>query len=228
MSYILDALRKSEQERQRGKVPDFYGAPEVASTESKKFNYWPVVTAVVVAINLGLLGYFFLKSPKQSTVAEVPVAVASQKPAVSTVEPVKPASVPTQPSPKVQEQSMAVKNSAKPTVSAPKPRVEPEPIAEPQPQTNQTPYTPAPQVAYMPQLEELSPGERQGIPDLTFSSHMYSSMPKFRSIIINGKRLKEGQFFNADLQVREITDTGVIMSHGSTLFQVDVLGRWAQ
>ena len=53
-------------------------------------------------------------------------------------------------------------------------------------------------------------------------------MPRFRSIIINGKRLKEGEYFTEDLQVREITDKGVIMSKGSVLFAVDVLGRWAQ
>ena len=87
---------------------------------------------------------------------------------------------------------------------------------------------PVPNVAYMPQLEELSQSDRAGIPDLNFSSHMYSSHPRFRSIIINGKRLKEGQFYDADLQVREITEAGVIMSKGPVLFQVDVLGRWAQ
>ncbi|MEN8671011.1 MAG: general secretion pathway protein GspB, partial [Ketobacter sp.] len=85
-----------------------------------------------------------------------------------------------------------------------------------------------PSVGYLPQLEELPAYERDGIPDMTFSSHMYSSIPRFRSIIINGKRLKEGQYLNQELQVREITESGVVLSRGGTLFEVDVLGRWAQ
>ena len=87
---------------------------------------------------------------------------------------------------------------------------------------------PSPGVAYIPQLEELPAYARSGIPDMTFSSHMYSSMPRFRSIIINGKRLKEGEYFTENLRVREITEKGVVMSNGTVLFSVDVLGRWAQ
>lgn len=85
-----------------------------------------------------------------------------------------------------------------------------------------------PAVSYMPKLEELPSGLRQQVPDMTFSSHMYSSMPRFRSVVINGTRVREGQAIGNNLQINEITETGVILSINGTPFQVDVLGKWSQ
>ncbi len=87
---------------------------------------------------------------------------------------------------------------------------------------------PTPNVGYLPQMDELPDYVRAQIPDMTFSSHMYSSMPRFRSVVINGSRVKEGQMVGDTIQVTEITETGVVLSVGGTLFQVDVLGKWAQ
>lgn len=86
----------------------------------------------------------------------------------------------------------------------------------------------SPTISYLPQLDELPAHIRQQIPDMAFSSHMFSSMAKFRSVVINGNRVKEGQMVGDNIQVREITETGVILSVGETQFQVDVLGKWSQ
>lgn len=83
-----------------------------------------------------------------------------------------------------------------------------------------------PQASYIPQLGELSPQLRQRIPDMEFSSHMYSSSARFRSVSINGRRLKEGQFLNDDIRVVEISEKGVILSIDNQPFSVDVLGQW--
>lgn len=85
-----------------------------------------------------------------------------------------------------------------------------------------------PAISYLPQLDELPAHIRQQVPDMAFSSHMFSSMAKFRSVVINGNRVKEGQMVGDNIQVREITETGVILSLGETQFQVDVLGKWSQ
>lgn len=278
MSYILDALRKSEQERQRGKVPDFSSSPENIASAPAKRNLWPIIAVAALVVNLALAGYFFMgnsnshnnssspaqiaqpqiqQSPTQQPVQSEPQSAPQAAPQTtpqtsaevrSTATPKTTASLQSQPRP-------APVKSAPTQAQAPKPAVtkaaEPEPIiikprnqtasqdvassapaksepqhaaaTQPEPDSNYMPN-----VGYLPQLEELSANQRQNIPDMTFSSHMYSSLPKYRSIIINGKRLKEGQFFNSELQVREITESGVIMSQENTLFQVDVLGRWAQ
>jgi len=268
MSYILDALRKSEQERQRGKVPDFSSSPENIATAPTKRNLWPIIAVAALVVNLALAGYFFLGNSNSPAQIAQPQTLQSptQQPVQSEPQsapqaaPQKTAEVRSAAKPKttasLQSQSRPAPVKSAPTqAQVPKPAVtklaEPEPIiikprnqtasqdvassapaksepqhaaaTQPEPDSNYMPN-----VGYLPQLEELSANQRQNIPDMTFSSHMYSSLPKYRSIIINGKRLKEGQFFNSELQVREITESGVIMSQENTLFQVDVLGRWAQ
>ncbi|HVL00258.1 MAG TPA: general secretion pathway protein GspB [Dongiaceae bacterium] len=354
MSYILEALRKSEQERQRGKVPDLNSFKEdPLSTEARR-NPWPWVAAGAVVVNL--LVILVVWAPWQSGGEEVASVQPTSTPPVQPVT-----AAPTVPAPAAQTAQTAVPAATQPAAPQQAPMTAPTPgqmppqqiaqqqmaqqmpsgyqqpvqqqyaqqpqqlpppqqygqppgqygapqpgyaqqpgygqavpqqypqqqqyppqqqqfqsqyqaayqqtyraqtptvtIMQPEVQNQPTvispngtatapggegeqyiePYSPdlgsaaddgrSPNVAYMPQLEELPPEERASIPDMTFSSHMYSSMPRFRSIIINGKRLKEGEYFNDSLQVREITDKGVIMSNGSTLFAVDVLGRWAQ
>lgn len=252
MSYILDALRKSEQERQRGKVPDLNSYKDDNVAEPSHRNIWPWVTAAVVVINLTIVAIIWApaRGPQSTPVVQTAPAPVTSVPASGAAAPT--------PAPAVQAPTQPVTPTPAPYTQAapPVPAPQPTQTAEPVPQTVMvdtrppvqaaptlvSPQTPdfsaepeeplyparSPNIAYMPQLEELPADERAGIPDMTFSSHMYSSMPRFRSIIINGKRLKEGEYFTEDLQVREITDKGVIMSKGSVLFAVDVLGRWAQ
>lgn len=352
MSYILEALRKSEQERQRGKVPDLNSFKEEASQPVARPKLWPWIVAAVALINLVVIVVWtpWQQAGPESAVtapasAAVPATTAvadrvqpaqqtvqqgsAQQPSQQQVQPVTQPAMAQQPAmqqpvqqpgqvyaqqpvqPQMQPQQMPQYAQQPPAMQpgysqqgqipqgqvqqgypqqgypqpgyAPQPGMQggyppPQQYRQPPPQyqtaypqgyqSAQTPnvtivapsvqdqatvvspgqpgegeqyiepYSPdfpasaesgrSPNVAYMPQLEELPPYERQAIPDMTFSSHMYSSMPRFRSIIINGKRLKEGEYYNETLQVREITDKGVVMSNGNTLFTVDVLGRWAQ
>lgn len=247
MSYILDALRKSEQERQRGKLPDL-NSYEKPKADAGSRNIWPWITTLVIAINITVIavvwapwrgpvpvtptaGVIPQPAPQMQATAPAPQAVAAPATAIAAPIPVQqtpvvsappPVPEPVRPVPRTMQVDTRPPVQAEPTIVAPG-------MAEPAPDYATPDYAaPVPNVAYMPQLDELPPEERAGIPDMTFSSHMYSSMPRFRSIIINGKRLKEGEYFTPTLQVREITDKGVIMSNGNSLFSVDVLGRWAQ
>ena len=258
MSYILDALRKSEQERQRGQVPDLNSYQDIPAPVETARNIWPWVAAAAVVINLvvilmvwapwraaevsdtGLARQAVVPAAGASSAAPArqqqdsepaPVARAATTPApqqqVAAAPAVRPAPQPTQPVPARSEPvPTTVVEDNRPQIQAQPTIVSPDQPELPVQSTVEN--TPAPNVAYMPQLEELPANERQGIPDMTFSSHMYSSIPRYRSVIINGKRLKEGDYFTPNLQLREITDKGVIMSNGGTLFSVDVLGRWAQ
>ena len=241
MSYILDALRKSEQERQRGQVPDIYNPSEKQASPERKRNIWPLVTAGIVVINLGVVGYLLLGKDKTPSNQPLAVEAASPKPALKP--PAQPAVSQNAGGANLSGQSLSGQNPGSSSLGnqpAPTQPASTQPVAasRPVPQPSQPatrlapaasePSSPLPNVAYMPRLEELSSADRAGIPDMNFSSHMYSSHPRFRSIIINGRRLKEGQFYDSDLQVREITEAGVIMSKGPVLFEVDVLGRWAQ
>jgi general secretion pathway protein B len=65
MSYILDALKKSEQERQRGAVPGLHTVQASVSGVRENRSRWLLVLAVALLLNAGLLGYWLY--PWQST-----------------------------------------------------------------------------------------------------------------------------------------------------------------
>lgn len=58
MSYILDALKKSEKERQRGAVPNLMTAQDVIVQERKKRPLWPYVLAGALIVNAGVLAWW--------------------------------------------------------------------------------------------------------------------------------------------------------------------------
>jgi general secretion pathway protein B len=55
MSYILDALKKSEKERQRGTAPDILTAQDVQAQKPKKRPLWPYLLLVALLLNTGVL-----------------------------------------------------------------------------------------------------------------------------------------------------------------------------
>jgi general secretion pathway protein B len=60
MSYILDALRKSEKERQQGTVPDFMTVQDVLVEEPKKRLLLPYILIASLLINSALLLWWFV------------------------------------------------------------------------------------------------------------------------------------------------------------------------
>jgi general secretion pathway protein B len=65
MSYLLDALRKSEQERRIGQVPTL--EPEPIAQEPPRRSHWLIgIVASLVIINSGMLLYVFLPAPDNS------------------------------------------------------------------------------------------------------------------------------------------------------------------
>ena len=270
MSYILDALKKSEEERKKGDLPGLQTyTPTTGAPSGKKV--WVIVVIVLVATNIiGLLVW----APWQAeSVLVTENALPSARTGLSATVPSRKQAreentrVPSIKTPTIAVQQRAenvdpvVKQAAKqvatkvvrpePSKFTVKPKAEPivDPLIEasvkpvvqlpssyrevPTPEVKVSPrlkeeYRPktTPSTAYMPQLSELPQSIQTQIPDLTFSSHMYSSQERFRSITINGKRLKQGRYYSDHLYVNEITEKGAIMGFDGTLFEVDVLGQW--
>lgn len=66
---------------------------------------------------------------------------------------------------------------------------------------------------------------RRQLPALTFNSHIYSSEPASRRIMINNAYLREGQRFEG-LTIKEITGDGVILYKSPHTFSVPVIRDW--
>jgi general secretion pathway protein B len=81
MSYILEALKKSERKRMQGAVPDVLAAQEVAYREPKTRRLWPYIIIVALIINaLAVVWLAPWKSRKSDVVVEIgPVTKVASK-----------------------------------------------------------------------------------------------------------------------------------------------------
>ncbi|OUS25815.1 hypothetical protein A9Q99_20380 [Gammaproteobacteria bacterium 45_16_T64] len=236
MSYILDALKKSEEERRKGDLPGLQTYTPLPQVDGKKKG-WFVLVAVLVIVNVAIVLLWSpwsqegeVVTPVQSistktqaveveAISERPhVRMPIEKPRASMSQPVTPLKV-LAPTPVRSKEPPSVATQAYIDES---PVVQAKAQAPPAPSRHRVPET-----SYMPQLSEISEDIRSQIPDLTFSSHMFSSKSRFRSITINGKRLKEGKYYDEHLFVSEITEKGAVLSFDGTFFEVDVLGQWS-
>jgi general secretion pathway protein B len=88
MSYILDALKKSEKKRMQATVPDVLTAQEIVYHEPKARRLWPYLIVAALIINaLAVVWFAPWKSKKSSAVVEsgVVTKLASKEPDTTAV-----------------------------------------------------------------------------------------------------------------------------------------------
>lgn len=205
MSYILDALKKSEQERQKHNGPTLQTVHRPLITESRSgAAFWfLVVLCCVLSIALATAVWRYMSSAHHfaSLPAQTVEAVPAPAVAVESVQ-----SEPALTAP-LHEQARGM---ATETVED-KPTVEPAPVDMP---------------AQVIEFWELPDPVQREIPPLTFSFHVYSTNPERRTIIINKRRAKEGEQVSDGLRLVEITMTGVVLQWERFLFRVNVVEQW--
>ncbi|MGO9614654.1 MAG: general secretion pathway protein GspB [Dissulfurispiraceae bacterium] len=250
MSYILDALKKSEQERQRGEIPDLLSVQDDMTKRPEKRLLWPYVLVAVLLLNAVILGWWLipLQHKKQPIVAApnntrigeskisvppVPRQTEVVSPETKTAE-----SKPTLKSePLVQQhyQRAKVKNAltgttttdVTPKVDVGMQRKGSQSLAEQsQMDTHRTAAMETGSESAPPpenkvyQLGDLPPSIREKLPAFTISTSLYSEDPSARLVKINGTTLREGNFLSAGLKLEEITPDGVIFNFQNYHFRV--------
>lgn len=70
----------------------------------------------------------------------------------------------------------------------------------------------------MEDLETIS----TNMPVLEFSSHLYSTLPRYRSVVLNGRHLREGQRLDRSIEVAEITEQGVVLLFDGEAFRLSM------
>lgn len=96
MSYILDALKKADQERAAGDVPDLEAVHTVSHEEQRGFPRWILIVVVLLIVNGVLLAVLF--SGKDAGSPQQPAEVIVKQP-VSPLPPVAVAPAPVVPVP---------------------------------------------------------------------------------------------------------------------------------
>ena len=236
MSFILDALRKSEHERQRQAGPGIAELP-VARTASRV----PLALATIgalLAVNLVVLLYWLLKNDAPEVVREEPVAAqpspvsAPPTPAASQQAP-GPVSVGTEAAPVQDAQRpapvrqrevrpLAAEVAAGPPAdAAPPPAPDPSLLPSapsPTPAYGYTPGQQAPGVDFAPRIDTLPPQATAGLPVLNLDLHIYATDPEQRAAFINGTRYRAGDRLPQGIDVVAITTDGVLLRYQGRQF----------
>ncbi|MFT7409682.1 MAG: general secretion pathway protein B [Oleispira sp.] len=225
MSYILQALKKSEQERdlaaQDADVSNKSSAISVSlnrqsdgfiadsSVNSQSEKSIPMVIygwlGVLCILILLIAGYLYPKAtPQQAEPLGVTSMGISESVAPDVAEEIEVKKVPVQ---KIIVQKATVQE-AKSKRSI----------------TEQLPQLITPKIA----VELAAKNTQSLIPNINISSHIFSSLPARRSIVVNGERLAETDFITPNVQVKEITHKGMIIEVDGLSLVIDRSRGWSR
>jgi len=221
MSYILDALKKSEQERGHG------SAPSVQTLHSSSLNYhsnktqlWPYFLLAAIVINLAALFYFIITKTDVETTAQEQPGIAKTEPVLSgTTQTARNMVVSTATHTPDQTESIVYKPVSMPGTGRKTVIASTQAAVIETRQLQDTRNT-------VLEMDELPYDVLQHIPTLEFSAHVYSSNPLQRSIVINGRFMEEGDWLAENLFLSEITPDGAIFDFQGQLFHQGVVSAW--
>ena len=207
MSYILDALRRAdaERERERQPVPGLHsqgGSPSSPTAAPAATPWWPWALGAVLMVGSGLgAAWWWTRAPAPSTpaapaAASAPVTAPLPSPAPSPAPmPATPPTVGPTPAPPAQR----AESASAPPVAAPVV------MAQPGPAPAQAP-APAP-------IQEASPALKREVAKLGISGSVYSDDPASRFVIVRGDVVHEGATLGPDLVLEQIRPHELVLRY---------------
>lgn len=240
MSYILEALKKAQAERQLGNAPTIhapapsYAAPRAGQGMQRRYLALGVGVVVVAAAVALLWPRFAGEAPVQLATAVPPAAVPATVPATAPVAtPAPPAAVipaPAQvvhpapapapaPAPVTETRPVRVKPASAPVVST----VSPSPQPSPQQREAATaPATPAPQPVGDDQLrtlQQLPDTLQREIPKVAFGGYIYSPTPGESLLLVDKMLRREGEEVAPGLVLERLTPKAAVMNYRGTRYR---------
>lgn len=220
MSFILDALKKSENERQQSTPAEFAAVP--SSPDAPAVPRWLWIFGALLLVNaLVLLGLLFRPDtePPSRTATDAQITAAANTAAASSPAPSFSAQVDEARRNQPDRQAPAATDSgAEVTAST---RLQPAASDRASP-ANSAPganlASDANSIALLPSLIELQLDGRIQLPALHIDIHVYSERPDDRFVFINMSKYRENERLTEGPVVREITREGVVLSHQGTAF----------
>lgn len=210
MSYILDALKKSEAERQQQNAPGVASVPDRRHRRTAPAWLWILGTLLIA--NAGALLMVLLRPEPSPPPAAQPAALAADREAGiasegrrtpnAATEPPGAGSALTEPAPR--EPGQNVTDAATPRNSGD--RTAAAAVGDP------------PSVPAVPSLMELRAGGELQLPELHLDIHVYSDRPADRFVFVNMSKYRERDRLEEGPLVREIRADGVLLEHNGTTF----------
>lgn len=252
MSLILEALKKSEAERQRGKAPGLFVDQAVLPRRRRTgAPAWAYALSVLFAVVVAVFGWrewsrgdlAVVGTPPQSSAAsaEVSAEVAAVGPLPpvgegrsegapgATALPTTSAPPSPPPAPAREAASSAVADVSAPSQGAAPTPVVPQATTPSSASTAAPPVPPAGEVRgegtpdasdipmptpTLPRLADLPASERNALPPMNVTMHVFADDPAQRFVILDGRRYGEGATPADGVVIREIRRDGLVLSLG--------------
>jgi len=239
MSLILEALKKSEAERQRGQAPGlFVEQAPLARARREGAPAWAYALGALLLVVLAVFGWrewsrgeSAAPSPQPSPASGRGSEAAAPPPAgrggeAAVLQPAgEGGEAAVLPLPSVGEgRGEGAVVRAGPPAPAPMPSPQPSPasgrgseaaVLQPAGEGGEAavlqPAGPGREAGSIPRLADLAAGERAALPPLKLTMHVFADDPGARFVILDGRRLGEGAMVAEGVVLRDIDRDGVVI-----------------
>ncbi len=250
MSYILEALKKAQAERQLGSAPTLHALPlqaaPAAGAPSRRVLAWGVLAVLALAA-AGYGAYFWHAAPSRMASAAAPApgttAIATP-PSAAVIAPVTIATDATRadaplfapaPAPAPAPRAVAVASSHAAAIAppqhalaiAPPPpaqqvaRAQPAPAPAAAPSPAPTPPTaPAPAEESLPVLGAMPDAVARVLPQVTLGGYIYSRNPADRLLLVDKVLRHEGEEVAPGLTLEKLLPKAAVMNYRGYRYRI--------
>lgn len=200
MSYILEALKKAQAERELGSAPTIHAAPVQTAPARAASSRKPLLIGLGAgALVAAAAAYALLRQPSVVAVVAAPPPVAA--PVIPTPPP-EPVAAVVKPAP-------APKPRPKPVEAPPAPEPAPVVAAAPVPVEDDAPL-----------LSQLPENIQREIPQVAFGGYMYSANPADRLLLIDKVLRREGEQVAPGLTLERLLPKAAVMNYRGYRYRV--------
>jgi general secretion pathway protein B len=218
MSFILDALKKSEVERQRQSMPGLMDAPK--SLRRGRLPLWAILLGCLLAINIVVLIIVLMRNggPSIASAARHDTSPADLKPAAVDEHfsplgqaPVYAPEIPVPPA----ETSSSESAAALAAPHALAQRAAPHSFRRPDPVLTEEE---ADNDEVLPTINEINLTGAQALPEMHLDVHVYATKPADRFVYVNMRKYHEGNTLQEGPVLEKIRRDGVVLNYQGLRF----------
>lgn len=224
MSFILDALKKSEQERRRQHTPSIAELPYGRKRDRKPWWLWIVITLLIINVVL-VTAVLWRKDATPS------VAVTNSQP--STLHAIERNNTPNNINPsrevraledeainpaEAQDSTSLLLTTAETPSTTPLVQAASPVSSNLSNNLSMVTYSQPVRTGQTATLESLGGAAALNLPELRLDLHVYSDSKAQRFVFINSKKYAEGQPLSEGPLVEQITEAGVILNYRGQSF----------
>ena len=228
MSFILDALKKSESDRQRQGGPALFEVKVAPPRHA--LPSWAVAIAVLFLANLAVVGWLLWRHAAAPAPGPAPAAAPAAAPGAAPSA-VAALNTPAAAAAPAVTPSVRGAPTAPPAPAAPAASPESTPAAATEPPPNADDLAPATEPppagslgrvrrgtdAGVPLYQQLTAAPGSQLPQLRLDLHAYAERPEDRWVLINMHKLREGESLEG-VRLERVTPDGAVLSYRGTQF----------